>query len=62
MVKTGMDSTAAKIALVVLAFIGALVVLSAFGMFFMHSSMMGSSMLNGLWSSMAGLCRGMMGG
>lgn len=36
-----MDSTAAKITLVVLALIGALVLLSAFGMFFMHSSMMG---------------------
>jgi ABC-type phosphate transport system auxiliary subunit len=57
-----MDSTAAKISLVVLAVIGALVVLSAFGMFFMHSSMMGNSTLHGLWSSMAGMCRGMMGG
>lgn len=57
-----MDSTAAKIALVILAVIGALVVVSAFGMFFMHSSMMGSSTLHGLWSSIASMCRGMMGG
>lgn len=55
-------STAAKIALVVLALIGALVLLSALSMFFMHSSMMGDSAMHGLWSSMAGLCRGMMGG
>lgn len=61
-VKTVMDSTAAKIALVVLALIGALVLLSAFGMFFMHTSMMGGSPLHGLWSSIAGMCRGMMGG
>ena len=57
-----MDSTAAKITLVVLALIGALVLLSAFGMFFMHSSMMGSSSLHGVWLSMASMCRGMMGG
>lgn len=57
-----MDSTAAKITLVVLALIGALVLLSAFGMFFMHSSMMAGSSLHGLWLSMASMCRGMMGG
>lgn len=55
-------STVAKIVLVVLALIGTLVLLSALSMFFMHSSMMGDSALHVLWSSMAGLCRGMMGG
>ena len=62
LVKTVFDSTAAKIALVVLALISALVLLSAFGMFFMRTSMMGGSPLHGLWSSIAGMCRGMMGG
>ena len=57
-----LESTAVKIALGMLALVGALVLLSAFGMFFMHSSMMGGSTLHGLWSSIAGMCRGMMGG
>lgn len=57
-----MNTTPAKIALAVLAVIGALVLLSAFGMFFMHSNMMAGSTMHGLWSSMAGMCRGMMGG
>ena len=57
-----MNFTLAKIALVVLAAIGALALLSTFSMLFMHSSMMGGSSLHGLWSSMTGMCRGMMGG
>ena len=57
-----MNITSAKIALVVLASIGVLMLLSAFGLFFMHSGMMGSSLLHGLGSSMAAMCRGMMGG
>ena len=56
------ESIVAKIVLFVLAFVGALVLLGAFGMFFMHSAMMGSSSLHGLWPSTAGMCRGMMGG
>lgn len=57
-----MNSTPAKMAFLVLAVIGALALLSAFGMFFMHSGMAGGSAFHGLWSSMAGACRGMMGG
>ncbi len=57
-----MSSTLAEIALGMLAVIGALVLLSAFGMFFMHSGMTGGSALHGFWLSMANMCRGMMGG
>jgi hypothetical protein len=57
-----MNSIPAKIALVVLAVTGALVVLSAFGMFFMPSSISGGSALHALWLSLASVCRGMMGG
>lgn len=56
-----MNFTAAKIALVVFAVIGALVLLSAFGMLLMHSGMTGGSTLHGLWLSMPDMCRGMMG-
>lgn len=56
-----MDSTAAKVVFVVLAIIGALVLLGAASMLFMHSSMMGGFQNHGLLSSMANMCRGMMG-
>lgn len=55
-------STPGKIVLIALAILGALFVLSTVGMLFMHSSMMGGSPLHGFMSSIAGMCRGMMGG
>lgn len=57
-----MDSPAAKIVVVVLAIIGGLVLLGAVSMLFMHDSMMSGFRAPGLWSSMAGACRGMMVG
>lgn len=56
------ESTAGKIILITLAILGALVVVSAVGMLFMHSSMMGGSPMHGFMSSIAGMCRGTMGG
>lgn len=55
------DSTAAKIVFIVLAIIGVLALLGAASMLFMHSSMMGGFRAQGLWSTMANMCRGMMG-
>lgn len=57
-----MDSPAAKIVVVVLAIIGGLVLLGAVSMLFMRDSMMRGFRGPGLWSSMAGACRGMMVG
>jgi hypothetical protein len=57
-----MNSTPAKVAFAILAVISTVMLLSAFGMFFMHSSMSGGSALQGLWLSLASMCRGMMGG
>ena len=57
-----MRSGAARIAVITLAVIGALLVLSGVGMFFMHGTMMGGRPLHGLFSSMMGICRGMMSG
>ena len=51
-----------KVMLIILAIIGAVVLLSAAGMFGMHSTMMGGSASHGLWTSMVSMCRGMMGG
>lgn len=56
------ESTAGKIILITLSILGALFVLSAVGMFFMHSSMMGGSPVHGFVSSIARMCGGMMGG
>lgn len=53
--------TVGKVMLIILAIIGAVVLLGAAGMFAMHSSMMGSSASQGLWTSMVSMCRGMMG-
>jgi hypothetical protein len=57
-----MGSTAVKIVIILLAIIGAFVLLSAFGMLFMHGSMMGTYRVPGLLSSIVSICRGMMGG
>ena len=54
--------TNGKVMLIILATIGAAVLLGAAGMFGMHSSMMGGSAPHGLWTSMLSMCRGMMGG
>lgn len=54
-------SGAVRIAVITLAVIGALVVLSGVGMLSMHGAMMGGSSLQGLLSSMMVACRGMMG-
>lgn len=56
-----MDSTAAKIVFVVLAISSAFVLLGAASMLFMHSSMMSNFQVHKLLSSMANMCRGMMG-
>jgi hypothetical protein len=56
------NSTAGKIVLIFLAILGALVILSAIGMLFMYSSMMGSAPLHGVMSSMFRVCGGMMDG
>lgn len=56
-----MDSTAAKAVFFVLAIIGVLALLAAASMLVMHSSMMGGFQVHGLLSSMANICRGMMG-
>lgn len=56
------ESTAGKIVLIALAVVGALTVLSVFGMFFMHFTMMGASPFHGLTSFMPWTCRSMMGG
>ncbi len=56
-----MRSGATRITVITLAVIGALVVLGGAGMLFAHGAMMGSSPLHGLFSSMIGMCRGMMG-
>lgn len=55
-----MRSDAARILVITLAVIGALVVLGGAGMLIMHGSMMGNTPLHGLFSSMVSLCRGMM--
>jgi hypothetical protein len=55
-----MRSEAARIVVITLAVIGALVVLGGAGMLFTHGAMMGTSPLHGLFSSMMGMCRGMM--
>lgn len=55
------DSTAAKVVVIVLAIVGTLVLLSAFGMLFMHGSMMGGSRVSGLLSSIVSIRRGIMG-
>lgn len=56
-----MDSTAAKAVFVVFAIIGVFALLAAASMLFMHSSMMGGLQTHGFLSSMANMCRGMMG-
>lgn len=55
-------SDATRILVITLAVIGALVVIGSAGMLVMHSSMMGDTPLHGLFSSMAAMCHGMMGG
>ena len=57
-----MDSSVVRIIVIALAAIGALVLLGAISMLFMHTSMMGPAAGNGVWASMVSLCRGMMGG
>ena len=56
-----MDLTDAKAVFVVLAIIGVVALLAAASMLFMHSSIMGGFQVHGLLSSMANMCRGMMG-
>ena len=56
------NMTTAKVMLIILASIGAVVLLDAAGMFGMHSNMMGGSAPHGLWTSMLSMCRGMMAG
>jgi hypothetical protein len=56
-----MNSPIGKTIIVALAIVGALALLGALGMFFMHSTMMGGANSHGMWSSMTGMCRGMMG-
>ena len=56
-----MNSPIGKTIIIALAVIGALALLAAIGMFFMHSTMMGGTTSHGMWSSMTGMCRGMMG-
>ena len=55
-------SGAARVAMMVLAVIGAFVVLGSLGMLFMHGSMMSGLPFQGAFSSMLAACRGMMGG
>jgi hypothetical protein len=55
-------SGATRIAMVVLAAIGAFVVLGSLGMLFMHGAMMRGLPFQGALSSMLAACRGMMGG
>jgi hypothetical protein len=57
-----MRSGAIRIVVIILAVIGALVVLGGVGMLSMHGAMMGGSSLQRLFSSMLAACRGMMGG
>jgi hypothetical protein len=54
-------SGAARVAVILLAAIGALAVLGTLGMAFMHGAMMGSMPFHGAFSSMLAACRGMMG-
>jgi hypothetical protein len=57
-----MRSGAIRIVVIILAVIGALVVLGGVGMLSMHGAMMGGSSLQRLFSPMLAACRGMMGG
>lgn len=53
--------TTRKVVLIVFAVLGALFVLGAVSMATMHSLMMGSASSHGIWASMVGMCRSMMG-
>ena len=55
-----MNSIVGRAIIITLAVLGALALLAATGMFFMHSTMMGGATSHGMWSSMTGMCRGMM--
>jgi hypothetical protein len=54
-------STIGRIVLITLAGLGGLMLSSALGMLFMHSSMMGGASLHGFMSTMFQTCSGMMG-
>jgi hypothetical protein len=54
-------SDAVRVAVILLAAIGALAVLGTLGMVFMHGAMMGGMPFHGAISSMLAACRGMMG-